>query len=161
MPSPHPVAAPASPEQRAIAVQVLDQPEGVIVTGDRRQLESALGNLVENAVKYSEPGNSVQVRIRVEGRWAELMVADHGIGIPASDHDRIFERFERAVSARYYGGLGLGLYIARSIVGVFGGSIRAESTQGDGATFTMELRQGEAAPSVGSNERAGEASPEV
>ena len=61
-------------------------------------------------MKYSEPGSSVQVRARVEGPWAELMVADHGIGIPTADHDRIFERFYRVDQARSRdtGGTGLG-----------------------------------------------------
>jgi two-component system sensor histidine kinase SenX3 len=128
-------------EQRGIAVQVLDRPDGVIVTGDRRQLESALGNLVENAVKYSEPGSSVQVRIRVEGRWAELMVADHGIGIPARDHDRIFERFYRVDRARSRdtGGTGLGLSIVRHVATNHGGDVLVSSQEGEGSTFVLRI----------------------
>jgi two-component system sensor histidine kinase SenX3 len=127
--------------QRGIDVQVLDQPEGVIVTGDRRQLESALGNLVENAVKYSESGSNVQVRIRVEGRWAELMVADHGIGIPARDHDRIFERFYRVDRARSRdtGGTGLGLSIVRHVATNHGGDVLVSSEEGEGSTFVLRI----------------------
>jgi signal transduction histidine kinase len=66
-------------------------------------------------------------------------VRDHGIGIPPDRLKHIFGRFERAVSTRSYGGLGLGLYIARSFVETLGGSIRAESMPGSGATFTVEL----------------------
>ena len=70
-------------EARGMHIAVLDLPDRVAVVGDRRQLISALGNLVENAVKYSEPEGQVQIRVRVEGNFAELMVADQGIGIPA------------------------------------------------------------------------------
>ena len=92
-------------------------PAGVRVLGDRRQLVSALGNLVENAVKYSEAGSSCRCGSRVEGAWVELMVADHGIGIPARDHDRIFERFYRVDKGRGRdtGGTGLGLAIVRHV----------------------------------------------
>lgn len=72
--------AAALAENREIHVAVLDIPDGVAVIGDRRQLVSAFGNLVENGVKYSEPGGHVQIRVRVEGNFAELMVADQGIG---------------------------------------------------------------------------------
>ena len=128
-------------EQRGITIQVLDQPVGVVVTGDRRQLESALGNLVENAVKYSEQGSSVQVRVRLEGRWAELMVADHGIGIPAADHARIFERFYRVDRARGRdtGGTGLGLSIVRHVATNHGGEVLVSSQEGEGSTFVLRI----------------------
>ena len=95
------------------------------VVGDRRQLISALGNLVENAVKYSEPGGQVQIRVRVEGNFAELMVADQGIGIPAADHARIFERFYRVDKGRSRdtGGTGLGLAIVRHVATNHGGEV--------------------------------------
>ena len=70
---------------------------------------------------------------------ALLAVRDEGIGIAEADQGRIFERFERAVSVRNFGGLGLGLYIARSIVASHGGSIRVQSKPGAGATFVVEL----------------------
>jgi signal transduction histidine kinase len=70
---------------------------------------------------------------------ARLAVRDHGIGIAPEQRGRIFGRFERAVSERHYGGLGLGLYISRRIVEDHGGSIRCESQPGAGATFTIEL----------------------
>ena len=76
------------------------------------------------------------------------MVEDRGIGIPEERLPHIFERFERAVSAREYGGLGLGLFIARSIVEALGGSIAARSSQGVGSTFTVEL------PCAGPSERS-------
>ncbi len=128
-------------ENRQIRVAVLDLPDGVAVVGDRRQLISALGNLVENAVKYSEPGGNVQLRVRVEGSFAELMVADQGIGIPASDHARIFERFYRVDKARSRdtGGTGLGLAIVRHVATNHGGEVLVSSTEGEGSTFVMRL----------------------
>jgi two-component system sensor histidine kinase SenX3 len=126
---------------RRIDVAALDVPVGVRVTGDRRQLVSALGNLVENAVKYSEPGSPVQVRVRVEGTVAELMVADNGIGIPASDHDRIFERFYRVDKARSRdtGGTGLGLSIVRHVATNHGGEVLVSSQEGEGSTFVLRI----------------------
>ena len=67
------------------------------------------------------------------------MIRDHGIGISKEDQERIFDRFERAVSVRSYGGMGLGLYVARQIVLAHGGSIRIESAPGQGSTFTVNL----------------------
>ncbi|MET0908303.1 MAG: ATP-binding protein, partial [Ilumatobacteraceae bacterium] len=128
-------------ETRDIYIAVLDLPDGVCVVGDRRQLISALGNLVENAVKYSEPGGHVQIRVRVEGRFAELMVADQGIGIPAADHDRIFERFYRVDKGRGRdtGGTGLGLAIVRHIATSHGGEVLVSSAEGEGSTFVIRL----------------------
>ena len=128
-------------EKRQIEITVLELPTGVRVNGDRRQLVSALGNIVENAVKYSEPGASVQVRVRVEGTWAELMVADHGIGIPAGDHDRIFERFYRVDKARSRdtGGTGLGLAIVRHVATNHRGEVLVSSQEGEGSTFVLRI----------------------
>jgi signal transduction histidine kinase len=73
------------------------------------------------------------------GDRAILTVRDRGIGISLPDQARIFERFERAVSERSYGGFGLGLWIVREIVESLGGTVRVESAPGEGATFTVEL----------------------
>jgi two-component system sensor histidine kinase SenX3 len=128
-------------EVRRIDVATLDVPRGVLVRGDRRQLVSALGNLVENAVKYSEPGSVVQVRVRGEGSVAELMVADNGIGIPAGEHDRIFERFYRVDKARSRdtGGTGLGLSIVRHVAHNHGGEVQVSSQEGEGSTFVLRI----------------------
>ena len=128
-------------ELRRIDVTTLELPRGVRVSGDRRQLVSALGNLVENAVKYSESGSAVQVRVRVEGQFAELMVADNGIGIPATDHDRIFERFYRVDKARSRdtGGTGLGLSIVRHVATNHGGDVLVSSREGEGSTFVLRI----------------------
>ena len=128
-------------EARDMHIAVLDLPDAVAVVGDRRQLISALGNLVENAVKYSEPGGQVQIRVRVEGEFAELMVADQGIGIPAADHDRIFERFYRVDKGRSRdtGGTGLGLAIVRHVATNHGGEVLVSSSEGEGSTFVIRL----------------------
>jgi two-component system, OmpR family, sensor histidine kinase SenX3 len=128
-------------ELRRIDVTTLELPRGVRVSGDRRQLVSALGNLVENAVKYSESGSAVQVRVRVEGQFAELMVADNGIGIPATDHDRIFERFYRVDKARSRdtGGTGLGLSIVRHVATNHRGDVLVSSREGEGSTFVLRI----------------------
>jgi two-component system sensor histidine kinase SenX3 len=120
--------------------------DGIVVHGDRRQLTSAVGNLVENAVKYSEPGGSVQIRVRQDGDWVEISVVDHGVGIPQRDLDRIFERFYRVDRARSRatGGTGLGLSIVRHVATNHGGEVRVASTEGEGSTFVLRLPCGRA-----------------
>ncbi|WP_437284635.1 AAA family ATPase [Sorangium sp. So ce406] len=114
----------------------LDEP--VVGRWDPSRLEQVLVNLLSNAIKYGAGGLIHVVVRRHEGR-ALLSVRDHGMGIAEADHARIFERFERAVSVRNFGGLGLGLYIVRWIVASHGGTIRVESRPGAGATFLVEL----------------------
>jgi signal transduction histidine kinase len=106
---------------------------------DRSKLEQVVTNILSNALKF---GAGKPLEITVEEAptgTGRLVITDHGIGIPPERLQCIFERFERAVSARAYGGLGLGLYIVRSIVEALGGTVRAESLLGSGSTFTVEL----------------------
>jgi PAS domain S-box-containing protein len=110
----------------------------LVGTWDRLRLVQIATNLVGNAVKYGR-GRPIDVTVRAEGETAMLEVVDRGIGISAEDRGRIFDRFERAVSVRHYGGLGLGLWITREIVKVLGGEITVESTPGEGSTFTVRL----------------------
>ncbi|WP_163992330.1 ATP-binding protein [Pyxidicoccus caerfyrddinensis] len=105
---------------------------------DRTYLEQVLTNLVTNALKYGV-GKPVEFHVSSSGGWAHWSIRDHGIGIAAKDLERIFGRFERAVSTRQYGGLGLGLYLSRAIVNALGGEIHVESQPGAGALFTVEL----------------------
>ncbi|WP_437637695.1 AAA family ATPase [Sorangium sp. So ce854] len=116
----------------------LDLDEPVVGRWDPSRLEQVLINLLANAIKYGA-GGLVQVSVRRQADRARLVVRDHGMGIAPADQARIFERFERAVSVRSFGGLGLGLYIVRSIVASHGGSIQVESKPGAGATFVVEL----------------------
>ena len=83
----------------------------------------------------------MQVRVHVEGEWVELMVADHGIGIPASDHDRIFERFYRVDKGRgrETGGTGLGLAIVRHVATNHHGDVQVSSQEGEGSTFVLRI----------------------
>ncbi|HZI10940.1 MAG TPA: ATP-binding protein [Myxococcus sp.] len=105
---------------------------------DRLRLEQVLTNLLSNAFKYGAQ-RPVEVRVARDGGFARLTVRDHGIGIAPEDHERIFQRFERAVSERHYGGFGLGLWIVRQIVDSLHGDIRVESQPGQGATFIVRL----------------------
>lgn len=105
---------------------------------DRSRLEQIVTNLLSNAIKYG-PGKPIDMCVQMRDNTAYLIVADHGIGIAPEHLERIFVRFERAVSTEHYGGLGLGLYIARQIVEAFGGTIRVASDLGAGATFTVAL----------------------
>ena len=110
----------------------------VIGNWDRLRVEQIVTNLVSNAVKYGR-GRPVEITVSRAGERARLTVRDHGIGIAPEHQARIFGRFERAVSERHYGGLGLGLWLVRRIVDALGGTIALESELDAGSTFTVEL----------------------
>ncbi|HMC23175.1 MAG TPA: ATP-binding protein, partial [Thermoanaerobaculia bacterium] len=112
-----------------------------VVVGDRDRLEQVLGNLLENAVKYSPDGSEIFVDVQEHGEQIVTSVCDRGIGIPNDELSQVFERFHRGrqVSSTNYGGLGLGLYIARQIVERHGGAIWVESKEGSGTTFSFSL----------------------
>ena len=105
---------------------------------DRLRLDQVVTNLLSNAVKYGR-GNPIQLETETAGGLVRLSVKDGGIGIAAEDLTRLFNRFERAVSERNYGGFGLGLWITRQIVEAMGGRIHVTSQLGVGSTFTVEL----------------------
>ena len=119
----------------------LELENGATVVGDRSQLVSALSNLIENAVKYSEPGKLVHVETKEDVEAVMVSVTDQGIGIAPADQERIFERFFRVDRARSRstGGTGLGLSIVRHVVDNHGGKISVQSEEGKGATFTVTL----------------------
>ncbi|MEY3681249.1 MAG: hypothetical protein RL547_1862 [Actinomycetota bacterium] len=128
-------------ERCGIRVEVLEPSDRIRILGDRRQLVSALGNLVENAVKYSEPDSRVEVSASSDGTWVELKVRDFGMGIPQKDLDRIFERFYRVDRARSRetGGTGLGLAIVRHVATNHGGEVTVSSVEGEGSLFTLRI----------------------
>lgn len=110
------------------------------ITGnwDRFKLEQVVINLFTNAIKFGR-GRPIEISVFRDQNLAVLTVRDHGIGIAFEDHPKIFERFGRAVSDRSFGGMGLGLYIAREIIRAHGGTITVESEPGKGALFTVKL----------------------
>ena len=116
----------------------LSVPERVLGRWDRLRLDQVVTNLVSNALKYGGE-RPVHVSVQQTGSVARLTVRDEGIGIPSERQAAIFGRFERAVSERNYGGLGLGLWISRQCVAALGGEIRFESVLGQGTTFFVEL----------------------
>jgi len=111
------------------------------VRGDRRQLTSAVFNLVDNAVKYSPPGSTVSVDVAQSGENVVISVTDRGVGIPARDLDRVFERFYRVDRARsrVTGGTGLGLAIVRHVASNHDGEIQVTSKEGEGSVFSLIL----------------------
>ncbi|MFT3772095.1 MAG: HAMP domain-containing sensor histidine kinase [Minicystis sp.] len=113
-------------------------PAPVIGTWDRARIAQAVSCLLANALKYGA-GRPVEITCAAQSGVAVLTVRDFGVGIEPAYLDRIFERFERASSARHYGGLGLGLFFARRIVEAHGGTLRVESAPQAGSTFTVRL----------------------
>ncbi len=114
----------------------LDRP--LVGRWDRMGLEQVLSNLISNALKYGE-GRPVRVETFQQSEQVVLRVSDQGIGIAPQDRERIFQQFERAVSHRQYGGLGLGLWITRQFIHANGGTIEVSSEPGKGTTFTVRL----------------------
>lgn len=117
---------------------MLELDDSIIGQWDRVRLEQILINLITNAIKYGE-GKPIHVKSSLEGDKLHLLVEDRGMGISREDQGRIFGRFERAVSATHFGGLGLGLYITHQIVQALGGRVWVESELGKGSRFTVEL----------------------
>jgi signal transduction histidine kinase/CHASE1-domain containing sensor protein len=128
-------------EARRARCAIVLQAEPARGRWDRTRLDQVLTNLLSNALKYG-PDQPVLVRVESRGGRATLAVHDRGIGISEADQRRIFQRFERAVPRRNYGGFGLGLWIVRQIVEALGGTVRVESVPGEGSTFTVELATG-------------------
>ncbi|MBK9179519.1 MAG: two-component sensor histidine kinase [Acidimicrobiales bacterium] len=131
-------------DARDIAIHVDEPSHRLSVVGERRQLVSALANLLDNAVKYSDGGSVVEVRTGTDGSLVELQVVDHGAGIPARDLERVFERFYRVDRARSRetGGTGLGLAIVRHVMNNHDGEVAVVSHEGEGSTFTLRLPAG-------------------
>jgi PAS domain S-box-containing protein len=116
----------------------LEAPAALPARFDRARVEQAVTHLVSNALKYGQ-GKPVDVSVELAGACARIVVRDRGIGIDPRKVERIFGRFERAVSSLHYGGLGLGLFVARRIVEAHGGAIRVETAVSAGTTFILEL----------------------
>lgn len=128
-------------KNQALAVEAPSEP--VMIQVDRKSLAKALGNLIDNAIRYTEPGGRISVRVErdVAARQIRIEVEDNGIGIPPHDLERIFERFYRVDKARSMrsGGTGLGLAIVKHIMETLGGAVTVTSEPGKGSRFTLLL----------------------
>ncbi|MGH2537274.1 MAG: ATP-binding protein [Candidatus Promineifilaceae bacterium] len=140
---------------------VLEEVDQVCVLGDVDRLKQLVLNLVDNAIKYTPAGGEVTLSLGKKDGAVRLAVSDSGVGIPAEDLPRIFDRFYRVDKARSrrMGGSGLGLSIARWIAQAHGGEIRVDSKLGEGSTFTLTLPALDGAPSGAPNGRQRERVP--
>lgn len=125
-------------EEKPIRLEI-DLPERLPVKGDRARLTQAIANLIDNAVKYTPAQGLVRVAARAEGQHAIIEVSDTGVGIPADELPRIWERLFRGDRSRSERGLGLGLSLVRAIVEAHGGGVDVQSDPGKGSTFTLRL----------------------
>lgn len=131
----------AAADASDIPVQVSPIDADLVVGCDRTQLVSAVTNLLDNAVKYSDSGEPIELEAAIDAGFVVIVVRDHGIGIPARDLERVFERFYRVDRARSRatGGTGLGLSIVHHIAQAHGGDVTVESIEGEGSTFRLRL----------------------
>jgi signal transduction histidine kinase len=127
-----------SAEENSVTIAA-SVPRGLVVRGDRDRLRQALGNLVDNAIKYTPRGGRVNVSAVREGDQVAIRVRDTGVGIAARDLPRIWDRLYRGDQSRATRGLGLGLSLVRASVEAQRGSVAVESAPGNGSTFTLRL----------------------
>jgi len=120
-------------------VPILHLAPGIIAEVDRFRIEQVVVNLITNTMRYA-PGKQIEISTSKKGdQYITIVVKDYGMGISLEDQKRIFTRFERAVPSANFGGLGLGLYIAKQIVDQHHGDIQVESELEKGAKFTVTL----------------------
>jgi two-component system OmpR family sensor kinase len=119
----------------------LEAPEAIVITGDGMRIRQVVGNLVRNALVHTPAGTPLEISLAQQDGRALLAIADHGPGLPPEAGARVFEPFYRADAGRSRdrGGSGLGLSIVAAVVAAHGGSVRATTTPGGGATFLVEL----------------------
>ena len=126
-----------------ITLEIVPIPEGSFVEGDALRLKQALINLVDNAIKYNQPGGKVEISADTIDSGVVIKVQDTGIGIASADQQRVFDRFYRVDKSRSrsQGGSGLGLAIVKKIAGEHGGTVSVESKPGAGSTFSITLQR--------------------
>jgi signal transduction histidine kinase len=134
------VVTTASVRQAEVSVRAVRAEPLPPVAGDRERLRQVLTNLIENALKYSAEGDTVEVSAQRDNRYVRISVSDRGPGIPGDQQQLIFQKFGRAgVEGGSKPGTGLGLFIARSIAEAHGGTLTVQSRRDGGATFTLSL----------------------
>lgn len=141
-------------EEKGIPIETSLPVLDLRVQADRRQLASAVFNLLDNAVKYSAADHQVRVAAARRGDCVEVEVSDRGYGIPLRHQERIFERFYQVDRSRERtrGGVGLGLAIVRHVAANHGGEVKVESTVGEGSSFTLVLPASNESPTGESDE---------
>jgi len=127
-----------TPLERAHCTLSTELQNGIRGNWDPQKVKQAIGSLLANSIKFG-PNRSIEISTSQNGGIARIKVQDHGIGLSPEVKECLFGRFQKSVPAQQYGGLGLGLYIAKSIVDAHGGTILCEGSPDDGATFTIEL----------------------
>jgi two-component system phosphate regulon sensor histidine kinase PhoR len=123
-------------DDRSVAVNV---PEGINFFCDANLMLLAIGNLLDNAAKYGNPTEPIQVTAGLDRRNIWISVADKGMGIPAQEQAKIFNRFYRATNASARSGMGLGLFLVQKIADLHGGKVDFQSREGEGSTFTLRV----------------------
>ncbi len=127
-------------EEKEIDFRFLSEEKSVMFCGDKLKIQRMTANLLENALKFTPPQGSIELRLNKEESVAEIIVADTGCGIPPDDQPHVFERFFRSDSSRSLPGNGLGLALVHSIVKAHGGTVELKSEPGKGTVFTVRLR---------------------
>jgi PAS domain S-box-containing protein len=132
-------------DKRNISIKLSTPQKALLIIGDKSGLQQVFINLINNAVKFSLMGNTVEVDVKRTGDQTHISITDHGLGIPPEAMPHLFQRFYRAknVTIAEIPGSGIGLYIVKSIIEALGGSISVESVQNKGTTFTITLRNAE------------------
>ena len=136
-------------ERHTLGIDVADDlPQA---NGDPMATDIIIGQLLENAFKYSPEGGAVTVRAKPEGDAIVIEVADQGVGIPPEDRERVFQRFVQGETGdrRRFGGIGLGLYIVRQLAQAQGGEIAADGRDGGGTVMRLKLRTAATGPTAG------------
>jgi signal transduction histidine kinase len=128
----------ARAQNRLLSVEI---PVGLpSVAADRASISEVMGNLIDNAIKYSNEGGAINVTAAIKGDMVEVSVEDHGIGMPGNVVSQLFQKFYRSHHSREtVAGTGIGLYISKGIVESHGGTISVRSEEGRGSTFTFAL----------------------
>ncbi|MCL6095733.1 MAG: ATP-binding protein [Actinobacteria bacterium] len=150
-------------EQRGITISVQELNPPYVLFCDRRQMTSAIYNLLENAVKFSYDNGQVEISVSSDETNISISVRDYGVGIPSRELERIFERFYRVDPgrSRQTGGTGLGLSIVRHVANNHKGTISVESREGEGSVFTLTIPLGYPSPSTSSAESSYAEKPET